>query len=121
MTYFTCHPGRWLTKLYFEKVVKPVAGMGEPDAAGCEEAAKFAHAQLKVVDDWLERREWLANDTISIAEPFALAYVEQARAVDFPLEGYPRLQGWLERLEGRNSTTRARALVKPYLDAVLSR
>jgi len=121
MTFFTCHPGRWLTKLYFERVVKPVAGMGEPDAAGCEEAARFAGEQLKMVDDWLDGREWLANDAFSIAEPFALAYVEQARAVDFSLEDYPQLQAWLERLEGRNSTIRARALVKPYLDAMLSR
>ena len=121
MTYFTCHPGRWLTKLFFEKVVKPVAGMGEPDAGGCEEAERFARDQLQVVDHWLEQHEWLANDAFSIAEPFALAYVEQARAVDFSLEGYPRLQAWLERIEGRNSTIRARALVKPYLDAVLGR
>jgi glutathione S-transferase len=121
MTYFTCHPGRWLTKLFFEKVVKPIAGMGEPDAAGCEEAARFAQQQLAVVNDWLEHHEWLANDTFSIAEPFALAYVEQARTVDFPLDGYPWLQKWLERLDARNGTIRARALVKPYLDAVLSR
>ena len=121
MTYFTCHPGRWLTKLFFEKVVKPVAGMGEPDAAGCEEAARFARDQLQVVDGWLEQHEWLANDAFSIAEPFALAYVEQARSVDFPLDGFPSLQRWLGRLETRNGTFRARALVKPYLDAVLGR
>ena len=121
MTFFTCHPGRWLTKLFFEKVVKPVAGMGEPDAAACEEAVRFAGEQLKMVDDWLDGREWLANDAFSIAEPFALAYVEQARAVDFPLEGYPQLRTWLERLDGRNSTIRARALVKPHMDAMLSR
>jgi len=43
----------------------------------------------------------------------------EARTVEFPLDGMPRLQGWLERIETRNSTMRARALVKPYLDAVL--
>ena len=121
MTYFTCHPGRWLTRLYFEKVVKPVAGMGEPDAARCEEAVRFAGEQLEVVDTWLARHEWLANDALSIAEPFALAYVEQARAVDFSLERYPRLRAWLERLDGRDGTARARALVKPHRDAMLSR
>ena len=121
MTYFTCHPGRWLTKLFFEKIVKPVAGMGEPDAAGCEEAARFASQQLQSVNDWLEHREWLANDAFSIADPFALAYVEQARSVDLSLAGFPRLQNWLERLEGRDSVIRARALVKPHMEAVLAR
>ena len=121
MTYFTCHPGRWLTKLFFEKIVKPVAGMGEPDAAGCEEAAKFARQQLQSVNDWLEHREWLANDAFSIADPFALAYVEQSRIVDFSLDDFPRLQNWMERLDARNGTIRARALVKPYMEAVLAR
>jgi glutathione S-transferase len=101
MTYFTCHPGRWLTKLFFEKIVKPVAGMGEPDAAGCEEAARLASQQLQSVND--------------------LAYVEQARSVDLSLAAFPRLENWLERLEGRDSVIRARALVKPYMEAVMAR
>ena len=42
MTFFTCHAGRWLTKIYFEQVMKPTAGMGETDVAGCEKAAKLA-------------------------------------------------------------------------------
>ena len=120
MTYFTCHPGRWLTKLFFEKVVKPVAGMGEPDAAGGQEAERFARDQLQVVDEWLASHEWLANDAFSIAEPFALAYVEQSRSVDFSLDAFPSLSAWFQRLEGRSGTMRARALVKPYLDAVLA-
>jgi glutathione S-transferase len=118
MTYFTCHPGRWLTKLFFERVVKPKAGWGEPDAAGCEEAATFATQQLQVVEDWLDGRDWLANDTFSIAEPFALAYVEQARMVGFSLEPFPRVQGWLGRLEAREATARARKVVQPYVEAV---
>ena len=112
MTFFTCHPGRWLTKLFFEKVVKPKAGWGEPDAAGCAEADKFARQQLEVVDDWLAQRDWLANDRFSIAEPFALAYLEQARQVDFPLAEFPRVHGWFERLDQREATERARARVR---------
>jgi glutathione S-transferase len=119
MTYFTCHPGRWLTKLYFERVVKPLAGMGETDEAGCEEAARFADQQLGSVNDWLEHREWLANDSLSIAEPFALAYLEQARAVDFSLDGHPRLKSWFDRLEARDSTARARERVQPHIRAFM--
>jgi glutathione S-transferase len=120
MTFFTCHPGRWLTKLFFEKVVKPMAGWGEPDAAGCEEADKFARQQLKVVEDWLEARQWLANDAFSIAEPFALAYLEQVRYVDFPLADFPRVQAWFERLDQREATERARARVRSYAKAMMA-
>ena len=120
MTFFTCHPGRWLTKIYFEKVIKSKANLGEPDAPGCEEAAKFAHQQLLAVEGWLADRNWLANDAFSIADPFALAYVEQAQAIDFPLDDYPRVKAWFERLEARNGTSRARAKVQPHVQAMMS-
>jgi glutathione S-transferase len=114
MTFFTCHPGRWLTEIFFEQIIKPVAGMGETNVAACEKAAKFAHSQLKAVNRWLESRDWLANDAFSIAEPFALAYMEQAHAVGFGLDEHPNVQAWLRRLEEREATARARERVRPY-------
>jgi glutathione S-transferase len=114
MTFFTCHPGRWLTDIFFEKIIRPMAGMGETNLAACEKAAKFAHQQLKMVDRWLETRDWLANDSFSIAEPFSLAYLEQAHAVDFQLDEHPNVQAWLQRLEARDGTERARQQVRPY-------
>jgi glutathione S-transferase len=119
MTFFTCHPGRWLTKLFFERVVKPAANLGETDEAGCEEATMFASQQLRIVEDWLENSKWLANDALSIADPFALAYIEQARVVGFSLDDLPRVKSWFDRLEARDSAARARAQVQPYAQAVM--
>jgi glutathione S-transferase len=119
MTFWTCHPGRWLTTLYFEKIIKNAAGMGEPDEARCAEAVKFAGQQLKIVERWLANYEWLANGALSIAEPFALAYLEQASAVGYALDDLPRVQAWFERIETRDSTVRARERVKPYARAAM--
>jgi len=119
MTYFTCHPGRWLTRIFFEKMVKPLAGMGDPDPAVIAESEKFVAQQLKGVDNWLQDHDWLANDVFSIAEPFALAYLEQAHVVGFALDPFPNVQAWLARLEARESTARARTLVQPYREAML--
>lgn len=120
MTFFTCHPGRWLIEMYFEQVIKPRLGMGEANAEACEKAAKFAHQQLGMLDDWLSNTQWLANDTLSIADMFALAYVEQVHAIDFSLDEHPRVKAWFERLEGRESTARARTQVAPYQQALMS-
>jgi len=120
MTFFTCHPGRWLTNLYWEKVMKPAAGLGETNKASCEESLSFATAQLKVVERHLDGRDWLANDTLSIAEPFALAYLEQADAVGFDLAAYPRLKQWYDRIHQRETSARVRALVKPYAEAMMA-
>jgi len=115
MTFFTCHPGRWLTEIYFEKVIKPAAGLGETNLAACEKAERFAHQQLKLLNSWFANTSWLANDAPSIAEPFALGYLEQAHTIDFALDHHPRVRDWFERLEERESTARARARVRPYL------
>lgn len=120
MTYWTCHPGRWLSSIFFQKMVKPRAGLGDPNAEAIAEAEKFADQQLKTVDEWLADRDWLANDRPSLAEPFALAYLEQAHVVGFPLDPYPNLQRWLAQLEARESTARARALVQPHAQAMMA-
>jgi glutathione S-transferase len=120
MTFFTCHPGRWLIEMYFEQVIKPRFGMGETNTDACEKAAKVAHQQLGMLDGWLANTQWLANDALSIADMFALAYVEQVHAIDFSLDEHPRVKAWFERLEGRESTARARAKVESYRQALLS-
>lgn len=83
--------------------------MGERDQKGCEEALKFAHQQIAVVDNFLESTQWLANDSLSVADLFAFAYLEQFRPIQFPLDDYTHVQSWYDRIEGRESITRARA------------
>ena len=119
MTYFSNHPGRWLTELYWEKIMKPAAGVGPTDEARCATAFKLAASQLKAVERALDGREWLANDAFSIAEPYALAYLEQAGVVGFDLETLPRVRAWYERLDARDATRRVRELVAPYRTAIM--
>jgi glutathione S-transferase len=66
---------------------------------------------MAVVDDLLGQSDWLVNDALSIADLFAFAYVEQFRAVDFPLQDYPHVKAWFDRIEGRASISRARGRV----------
>lgn len=109
MDFFTCHLGRWFSTLFYEQVIKPKYGLGDPDEASMEEATKFAHQQLGVLDGLLRDSDWLANDAVSIADLFAFAYVEQYRVIDFPLDEYPQVQAWFERVEARESIANARA------------
>ena len=109
MDFFSCHLGRWFSKLYFEAVIKPKFDLGEPDEAGIAEANKFAHEQLGILDGLLQDSDWLANDALSIADLFAFAYVEQHSTVDFSLDNYANVKAWFERIESRDSITNARA------------
>jgi glutathione S-transferase len=120
MTFFSCHAGRWLTNLYFEKIMKPAAGIGPTNEGRCEESARFAVSALKAVERQLDGRPWLANDTLSIVEPYALAYLEQAPATGFDLAPFPNLQAWYRRIEELPAVGRVRARIEPYRKAALS-
>lgn len=109
MDFFSCHLGRWFTTLYFEEMIKPKFGLGDRNESGIEEATGYAHQQLAVLNGHLAGSKWLANETMSIADLFAYAYVEQHRAVDFPLGEYGNVQAWLTRVESNDSIARARA------------
>jgi len=109
MDFFTCHLGRWFTKLYFEAVIKPKFNLGEQDEPGKEEANKFAAIQTRILDEHLQSSSWLANDALSIADMFAFAYLEQHLAIDFSLDDYPNVKAWFERVESLPSIANARA------------
>lgn len=112
MDFFTCHPGFWLSTLFFEKNIRPQAGLGDTDTARCEEAVKLASQQLRAVDGELAGRRYLAGDELSIADLFAFAYLEQADSVDFPLQPFSHLSEWYEQLDALPAVERARAVVR---------
>ena len=109
MDFFSCHLGRWLTKLYFEAVIKPKFALGDPDVDGIQEARGYAQQQLKMLNRLLADSDWLANDTLSIADLFAFAYVEQYRVIDLPIDDFPHVQTWFDRIESRDAIAKARA------------
>jgi glutathione S-transferase len=109
MDFFTCHLGRWFSKLYFEAVIKPQYNLGEQDEEGKAEAVGFASDQLRILDQRLQSANWLANDALSIADLFAFAYLEQHRAIDFSFDDYTNVQAWFERVESLPSIANARA------------
>jgi glutathione S-transferase len=109
MDFFSCHLGRWFSQLYFEAVIKPNFGLGDPDEEGIAEASKFVHLQLGMLNTHLEDADWLANDAFSIADLFAFAYIEQHTSIDVSLDDQANVKAWFERIASRPSIAKARA------------
>lgn len=109
LDFFANHIGRWLTTLYFERLLKPQAGLGPTNEPACEEAERFAHQQLKMLERSLEGSEYLANNALSIADLFGFALAEQIWELEFPVDDYPRVTAGLERIAARDCVARARA------------
>jgi len=109
MDFFSCHLGRWLSLMFFEKVIKAKFNIGDPDQESIEEASKYSNEQFAILNGHLEGTDWLANDAVSIADLFAFAYVEQHRVIDFSLQDFPNVQAWFERVEALESIADAKS------------
>ena len=56
------------------------------------------NAALRLMDDHLKARDWLATDRVSLADICLFAYTHVADEADFDLELYPNVIRWMERI-----------------------
>lgn len=92
--HFTRHAGA----LYFEHIIRPMFGMGPPDAAAVSEAIPFVKRFGGVLNDHLRGRKYLVGDRLSVADfavGITLPYADKAQ---IPLGGFPEIARWHARL-----------------------
>jgi len=84
---------------YVEHIIKAHYGLGDPDLAELDKAAKVFKRAAKILDAHLEGRDWIVGDGLTLAD-FAVGammpYREEAR---LPLDDFPNLRRWAERLD----------------------
>jgi glutathione S-transferase len=92
--HFTRHAGT----LYFEHIIKPALGIGEPDPAVVAEATGFFKRFAAVLNDHLSGRAYLMGDLLTVADfagAITLPYAKRAR---IPLAEFPEIERWHARL-----------------------
>lgn len=109
--YFSLHIGRWLATLLFERYFRPSFNLGEKNEIAEQEALGFIDTQLQVVEAQLGRSEYIAGDTLSIADCQAFAYIETAELSKLPLDAYPNVIQWLDRYRARPSVQRVHDVI----------
>lgn len=110
LDFFSCHLGRWLGTLLFERVMREQFGMGKKKADVEAEALGFIEQQMPCVDRQLDTGGHIAGDTMTIADPFAFAYIETCRMSDLSLDAYPAVARWCDSFGARETVRRARGL-----------
>lgn len=94
IAHFSRHGGA----LYFEHMIKPNLGLGEPNAAAVKEATAFFRRFAAVLDAHLEDRDYLVGGKLSIADfgvAVLLPWAEQAR---LPVGEFAHIRRWHERM-----------------------
>src|SRR5262249_5351564 len=91
------HLERWrrgVDGFVFEKLVKSILRIGEPDSKALAAAGELFHQDASVLDQRLERHPYLVNDTLTLADFTVVAPLFLAERAKIPLEKYANIRRW---------------------------
>jgi glutathione S-transferase len=85
--------------LQYENFVKPLLQLGEPDLQVVQSATERFHVEAIALNQHLAEREFLVNDTLTLADFSVASDLTYAVPGRFPLEDYPHIRTWYSRIE----------------------
>lgn len=86
--------------IQFERAIKPMLDMGDPDEAAVEAAlAKFAR-EATLLNAALDGQDWLVGGEPTLADFAAGAGLTYAAPMGLPLDDYPNIKAWNGRVMG---------------------
>ena len=100
------HLGPAMQKLSFELFLKEKFGMGDPDPTVVEAERKATDQFLAVLETGLDNRDWIAG-TLSLADFYLATTFMYRDQAGISLDEFPRIAGWIGRLEARDSWQKA--------------
>jgi glutathione S-transferase len=95
-----------LGTLVFEKILKLMMGMGEPDPRKIEEAITAFRRFGAVLNERLDGASYIVGNALTVADltvASSLMYAEQTNA---PLGEFPHIQSWFSRMSDMDAWTK---------------
>ncbi|HMI82840.1 MAG TPA: glutathione S-transferase family protein [Polyangiaceae bacterium] len=87
-----------LGTLAFQKILKPMMGIGEPDAAKVEEALVNFRRFADVLDKRLDGKRYVVGDSMTVADLTLASSLMYAKQCEVPLAEFPNIQAWFSRM-----------------------
>jgi glutathione S-transferase len=88
-------------RLIFQRVVKPLLKIGEPDATEIKRGDELFRRDAAILDTWLAKRKFLAGNGVTLADFSIAAPLMYRKEAQMPAEGYPNLMAWYARVEAQ--------------------
>jgi glutathione S-transferase len=82
----------------FERCVKPLLGLGEPDAAVVERGLAAYARVAPILDDRLGKSRYVAGPDLTVADFSLGAVLNLSEPAGFPLDEYPNICRWHGKL-----------------------
>ncbi len=87
-----------LGTLGFEKLIKGMVGLGDPDVAKVNEALTNFRRWTAVLDKRLNGKQYVVGNTMTLADLTLASSLMYAKQVDAPLGEFPNVQAWFSRI-----------------------
>lgn len=98
-----CHLNRWVGAVMFEKLVKPLLKIGEPDEAAVAAAREQIKRFLGVLETSLDGKTHVACGRLTVADLSLACCFTYWDIMGVPLEDYPNTRAWLSRITALQS------------------
>lgn len=95
----TGHFGTACGIMIFERLMKKVLNLGEPDLQEIAKGEERFHRFAKVLEDYLRGREWLVGGNPTLADFSVGSYLDLTEAAQYPLAAYSEIQRWYRNVE----------------------
>ena len=87
-----------LGTLTFEKIVKAITGMGEPDQRKIDEALVSFRRFGAVLNRHLDGKQYVVGDSLTLADLTIAPSLMYAKQTDAPLGEFPSIQSWFSHI-----------------------
>jgi glutathione S-transferase len=87
-----------LGTLAFEKIIKGMMGMGEPDATKIQEALTNFRRFASVLEQRLNGKMFVVGNALTIADLTLAASLMYAAQTEAPVSEFPNVQSWFSRI-----------------------
>jgi glutathione S-transferase len=92
-----------LGTLAFQRVLKPMMGMGGPDAGKVEEALTNFRRFAAVLNKRLDDKQYVGGDSVTLADLTLASSLMYAKQTDVPLAEFPNIQAWFSRISNMDA------------------
>ena len=84
--------------LLFERFVKQMLNLGTPDQAAIAKGSEAFGKEAEMLDAHLAKQKYIVGDALTIADFAVAAPLFYAKQADLPLQPFPHIRGWFERV-----------------------
>jgi len=90
----------------FEKLIKPMMGIGEPDMGKITDALVAFRRFAAVLDKRLDGRKFVVGDALTVADLTLASTLMYSKQTELPLAEFPHIDTWFGRVSALEAWTR---------------